>query len=95
MAKLKNAYNRSLVTFNINNFEFPKYWSFQILTATSFKFFPESKKIHAFWCAWSSERSNEQYKKKSNYFCAEFFQKVKTLNFVERKFDFFSQGANY
>ena len=27
--------------------------------------------------------------KKSNYVFAEFFQKVKTLNFVERKCDFF------
>ena len=40
-------------------------------------------------CAWSSERSNERNKKKSNYVFAEFFQKVKTLNFVERKCDFF------
>ena len=36
-----------------------------------------------------------EIKKKSNYVCAEFFQKVKTLNFVERKCDFFSEGVNY
>ena len=36
-----------------------------------------------------------EIKKKSNYVFAEFFQKVKTLNFVERKCDFFSQGVNY
>ena len=36
-----------------------------------------------------------EIKKKSNYFCAEFFKKVQTLNFVERKCDFFSQGVNY
>ena len=46
-------------------------------------------------CAWSSERLNERNKKKSNYVCAEFFQKVKTLNVAERKCDFFSQGVNY
>ena len=39
-------------------------------------------------CAWSSEHSNERNKKKIEL-CAEFFQKVKTLNFVERKCDFF------
>ena len=33
-----------------------------------------------------------EMKKKSNYFCAEFFQKVETLNFVERKCDFFLKG---
>ena len=36
-----------------------------------------------------------EIKKKSNYACVEFFQKVKTLNFVERKCDFFSEGVNY
>ena len=35
---------------------------------------------------------NELKKKKSNYFCAEFFQKVKALNFIERKYDFFLKG---
>ena len=33
-----------------------------------------------------------EIKKKSNYVCAEFFQKVKTLNFVVRKCDFFLKG---
>ena len=31
-------------------------------------------------------------KKKSNYVFVEFYQKVKTLNFVERKCDFFLKG---
>ena len=43
-------------------------------------------------CAWSSDRSNERNKKKSNYVFPEFFQKVKKLNFVERKCDFFLKG---
>ena len=39
MAKIKKNYNRFLVTFNIHNFEFSEYWSFdiwlfQILTPT-------------------------------------------------------------
>ena len=45
-----------------------------------------------FLCAWSSERSNEWNKKKLDYVCVEFFQKVKILNFVERKCDFFLKG---
>ena len=33
-----------------------------------------------------------EIKKKSNYVCAEFFQKVKTLNFVEKNVIFFLKG---
>ena len=39
--------------------------------------------------AWSSEHSNERNFLKMKYFWAEFFQKVKALNFIERKCDFF------
>ena len=36
-----------------------------------------------------------EIKKKPNYVCTEFVQKVKTLNFVEIKCDVFSRGVNY
>ena len=34
MAKINKSYNWYFVTFHIHNFEFPKYWSFQILSPT-------------------------------------------------------------
>ena len=42
-------------------------------------------------CAWSSERLNERNLKKWNFW-AEFFQKIKALNFIEITCDFILKG---